>query len=240
MSSDISLVKRTEAAEASLIDLLTKKEAEGKPLGDLTAQVIIAIDFSGSMEFDGNRYNNGEVQGVVERALALSLSGLDDDGNIQVFFFDNRSYPAETVDQNTYQGFVDRWRQGRRMGGTNYTPVMNDIVAFADRNGMTAAGKPPIFVLFVTDGAPNDQSQTKKLLVQLANRPIFWQFLGLGYSPRFLKKLDEMGGRLVDNVGLTEMRNTLRMGDREYFDEVIAEFFSEWLPAARAAGITQR
>jgi hypothetical protein len=191
------------------------------------------------MKFSGNRYASGEVQGLVERCLALSLSGLDDDGNVQVFFFDHRAYRPETVDETTYRGFVDNWRQGRDMGGTNYVPVMRNIVAFADEKGMTKPGMPPIFVLFVTDGTPDDRDETTKFLVNVANRPIFWQFLGLGYSPKFLKKLDEMRGRVTDNVGLTEMKDTLKMSDAEFYDEIIREFFGSWLPDARVKGITQ-
>lgn len=239
MTSGISLEKRAEAAQVSLVKLLKEKQSQGVELGELSAQVIIAIDFSGSMEFSGNRYANGEVQSAVERSLGLSLSGLDDDGTIQVFFFDNGSYPAETVTAATYQGFVDQWRQGRHMGGTNYTPVMNDIMQFAHANGMMAPGKPPIFVLFVTDGEPGDKKATTDQLVNYAQYPVFWQFLGLGYSPKFLKKLDTMGGRVVDNVGLLEMRDTLTMDDGDFYDAIIREFFGSWLPAARAAGIVQ-
>jgi hypothetical protein len=236
MTSGISLEKRAEAAQVSLVKLLKEKQSQGVELGELSAQVIIAIDYSGSMS---GRYRNGEVQTAVERSLGLSLSGLDDDGTIQVFFFDHGSYPTETVTAASYQGFVNTWTQGRHMGGTNYTPVMNDIMQFAHANGMMAPGKPPIFVLFVTDGEPGDKKATTDQLVNYAQYPVFWQFLGLGYSPKFLKKLDEMPGRVVDNVGLTEMRNTLNMDDVSFYDEIIREFFGKWLPAARAAGIVQ-
>jgi hypothetical protein len=234
--SEISLQKRAEAAQGSLIKLLKNQQAKGVDLGDLTAQVIIAIDYSRSMR---SRYDSGEVQAVVERSLSLSLSGLDDDGVIQTVFFSRGAYPIETITTSNYQGFVDNWRQGREMGGTNYTPAMKGIVQFAQRKDMMKPGKPPIFVLFVTDDKPGDRSTVTSTLTNYAKYPIFWQFLGLGYSPTFLRRLDSMPGRVVDNVGLTEIQDALRMSDSEFYDKIISEFFGKWLPAARAAGITQ-
>ena len=68
----VSLEKRTADAEASVVSLLKREQARGIDLGELVAQVEIAIDFSVSMR---HRYRSGEVQTVVERALALSLTG---------------------------------------------------------------------------------------------------------------------------------------------------------------------
>jgi Mg-chelatase subunit ChlD len=101
----ISLEKRTENAQGAIISLLKKEQARGNDLGELTAQVVLALDFSGSMD---GRYRNREVQDLVERALALSLSGLDDDGDIQTFFFHDGVFPPEVVNERNYQGFVDR------------------------------------------------------------------------------------------------------------------------------------
>ena len=98
---------------------------------------------------------------------------------------------------------------------------------------------PPKLVLFVTDGAPADRALTTKLVVDAAPRPVFWQFIGLGYKPAFMAKLDTMGNRVVDNVGLVEYADTLAMTDAEFFDAVIGEFFTGWLPEARRLGITR-
>lgn len=233
-SGQISLEKRTASAEISLIKALQVNLNKGNDLGEVSAQVIVAIDFSLSMS---DRYANGEVQATVERGLGLVLAGLDDDGTVQVFFFDHQAYGVKTVDATNYLGFVDNWRRGRRMGGTNYTPVMYNIVQFAEQNGMTAPGKPPVFVLFVTDGEPGDRQQTVDFLVQVAGKPFFWQFLGLGYSPSFLERLDTMPGRIIDNVGLTAMQRTENMPDEAWYDDVMSEFLGSWLNQARRQGI---
>ena len=64
-------------------------------------------------------------------------------------------------------------------------------------------------------------------------------FLGLGYVP-FLKQLNKLPGRVIDNVGLTEMRTMAGVDDTTFFNSVIREFFSEWLPEARRLGITRK
>lgn len=226
----ISLEKRTENAQAALINLLKAESEKGNDLGELTAQVILAIDYSGSM---AGRFTNREVQELVERALGLSLAGLDDDGNIQVFFFHNDVFSPETVSVENYQGFVDNWARRHRMGGTDYLPCIKAIRKFADKNGMLKKGKPPVLVLFVTDGATSNERRIQQELVDASGDPIFWQFLGLGYAPRFLQQLDTMGGRKTDNVGLFETANSQQMPDDQFYDKTIGEFFRQWLPAAR-------
>lgn len=240
----IDLTKRTEDAHSTIISLLKREADKGIDLGEVSARVVVAIDFSASM---GQRYANGEVQTLVERVLALSLAGLDDDGDIQVHFFDSKPYAQEEVNRDSYAGFVQRWAQGRTMGGTNYSGVMKDILASVEGRkkrklfGRSTPDTPPpavpTLVIFITDGEPFDKDQTTKLLVEASGRPVFWQFLGLGYSPAFLSALDTMGGRVVDNVGLTEMQQTLDMPDAEWFPRVLEEYITSWVPAARAAGI---
>lgn len=255
----ISLEKRTSDAEASLISLLKTQQAKGIDLGDLTAQVEIAIDFSASMSarYKSHAGEPGEVQTVVERALALSLSGLDDDGVVPVHFFHHADFPPELVDRDNYAGFVDAWAAKHRMGATAYGPTIGNILGgTAKKKGLFGRKKsgggvdqatleaekdePPKFVIFVTDGAPSDRALVTKLLVDAASRPIFWHFIGLGYAPKFLEELDTMGNRVIDNVGLTEYNDTLGMTDQQFFDDIIGEFFTKWLPEARRLGITRR
>lgn len=249
----ISLEKRTEDAQASLISLLKKEQAKGIDLGELVAQVEIAIDFSGSMRPRFRAPKGGgpsEVQTVVERALALSLSGLDDDGVVPVHFFHTDAFDPVLVDAGNHSGFVDAWAAGRTMGQTNYGPPITAILGGVPkkrglfrRSGPDLEAEkdaPPKLVLFVTDGAPADKAVTTKLVVDAASRPVFWQFIGLGYKPDFMAKLDTMGNRVVDNVGLVEYSDTLAMTDTEFFDAVIGEFFTQWLPEARRLGITRQ
>lgn len=251
----ISLEKRAEDAQSSLISLLKKEQSRGIDLGELTAQVELVVDYSGSMRkrLRSQGGQPSEVQTVVERALALALSGLDDDGVVPVRFFQDFVFDAELITRDNYLGFVDAWTKNHKTGGTNFVPAMRAVVEkparkpkllqrFGLRRGtpeIAEADQPPKFVLFVTDGSPNDRKQTVALIKEYAPRPVFWQFVALGHKADYLRNLDTMGDRVIDNVGLVEWEDTLQMSDTEFFDAVIAEFFTQWLPAARAQGITR-
>ena len=240
----IDMTKRTEAAEAGIISLLKREAERGIDLGEITAQVVLVVDFSGSMD---ERYCNGEVQATVERALAMSLAGLDDDGVVPVVFFHHDAFAPIEVTRDNYQGFVQEFVRRNSMGATNYVPAINTVLEvlghrqkpgwFGRRKGATSGSPLPAFVIFVTDGEPSDKSETMSLLANVSNKPVFWQFLGLGYSPRFLQQLDTMSGRLVDNVGLTEMSATRDMNDQAWHTAVLDEYITSWTPAARQAGI---
>ena len=247
----ISLEKRTEDAQSAVISLLKKEQAKGIDLGELTAQVELCLDYSGSMKkrYRSQRGEPSEVQTVVDRALALSLSGLDDDGVVPVHFFQDFVFPTEHVTRQNHAGFVDRWTQDHKTGGTNYVPAMEAALPPpTKRSGLLrrkrAVGDekdlPPKLILFVTDGAPNDRKRTIEFVAGCSDRPVFWQFIALGYKADYLKDLDTMGNRVVDNVGLIEWEETTAMSDTEFFNAVIGEFFTGWLPAARQEGITRR
>ena len=240
----IDMTKRADVAKASLIKVLTEEDAKGIDLGEITANIILVNDYSISME---DRYDGAvnEVQELGERALGLSLSGLDNDGKVQIFFFDDKAYDPIEVHAKNYPGYVDRWRNPRfkpkrRFGGTDYLPVIDKIIDFCTSKGMLAAGQPPVLVIFMTDGATANEREITHRLVSAASLPIFWQFLGLGYTPRFLRKLDTMGGRAVDNVGLFEIPAVLSLTDEEFYDKIIDEFVRKWIPAARTARILAR
>lgn len=246
----VDLTKRTEAAMASLLGLMEKSRSSGVDVGEVSAACVLVVDHSGSMR---PLYRSGHVQEIAERVLALSLTGLDDDGDIQTIFFDAEPFPAETVDAGNYRGFVDRWDRGRHYGTTNYLDTIRMILSdlpgqWADgpqdvprfyRKPSTGPAATPTLVFFVTDGAPNSgtKQRVKQLLVEAAGQPVFWQFIGVnGFSPTFLEELDEMEGRIVDNVGLTAFDGE-GATDEAWFGEVLREFVTSWLPAARAAGI---
>ena len=258
----VDLSKRSGDATVSLLKHLTTAQASGHDLGEVTAQVVLVFDYSASMQ---SFYDRGEVQELTERVLGLSLP-LDDDGQIQVFPFDHQAYDPFTVDANTYPGVIDRWRQGgalaspparrrffggrvtsnaatqttarpRQMGGTDYSPVIDAVIKFAKSEGMLRSGQPPVFVLFQTDGGTVRPTAAQQRLTDAAKLPIFWQFLGLGSHTSFLSVLDDLPGRVVDNVGLTSVPSVNGTDPVEFYDRVTEEFVTKWIPAARAAGI---
>ena len=72
---------------------------------------------------------------------------------------------------------------------------------------------------------------------QASELPIFWQFVGIGANNYgLLTTLDEMDGRVVDNVGFFALDDVDRVDDGELYRRLLGEF-PDWLRAARAARI---
>lgn len=239
----ISLDKRTETAGISLVKQMQKAADAGIDLGEVSARVVLVMDHSGSMY---GMYANGMVQDTVERCLALSLTGLDDDGDIQVLWFDNVVAREDEVNINTYQGYVQKNWNSARMGGTEYAPALDKVMGMVNtgKKGLfrKSAGGPeiPVFVLFVTDGAPSDPRATEQLLRATSERAVFVQFIAVGNdtsAQRYLEKLNNLDGRKFDNTGLTIVNNVASLPDEAFFDEILGEFVTEWLPQAKARGV---
>lgn len=236
----VDMQKRVETAAGVVVDLGKKAQAIDPTLDDLSMQVVLVLDFSISME---SRYSNDEVQDLAERCLALALTGLDDDGNIQVVFFANSVVGGvNEVDINNYQGFVRTFKQSHSMGGTSYAPAISTVLDMF-KGGLMRKAKLrsdiPTLVLFVTDGQPQDQTTTERLIFDSADKPIFWQFMGLGYSPEFLNKLDTMEGRVVDNANVFDVTSSKSMPDEEFFPKVLTECITNWLPEIRRLGMVK-
>ncbi len=259
----IDMQKRTAIAKMSLIKVLEDEAAKGNDLGDLTAQIKLVIDYSSSM---GQFYLSGQMQELAERVLALSLTGLDADGSVDIYPFDNQSYEPFTVTTADYKGCIERWRQEevtetipgkskmfgkrepdvirtfireRQMGGTNYAPVIERIRQDARSAGDLAPGKPPVIVFFQTDGGTMVPDLTQATLTESANQgePIFWEFIGLGNNTGFLDVLNLLPGRKIDNVGKVSFTSISSVSDEDFYAGLTSEVFPKWLPEARAQGI---
>jgi hypothetical protein len=127
----------------------------------------------------------------------------------------------------------------REYGGTDYLVVIDAILEYIKENGLDAPGQPPILIAFITDGETGRQQQIMDRLVAARAISAFWQFVGLGYSPEFLKKLNKMKGG-IDNVGLFEVADVISLSDEDFYDRFLSEFFREWLPEARRIGLTTK
>lgn len=116
---------------AGLIDLKKKVGivlAKRAVSANVVAQVAFAIDISGSMQ---DMYNNGTVQKVVDRLLAIA-SRFDDNGSMDSWAFHNDSFslPAATekdFDNNYVKRCILKNPDVDLWGGTSYSPVMADI-----------------------------------------------------------------------------------------------------------------
>lgn len=213
---------------------LTKTAAVSLQKTGLTGQkaaVYLVLDHSGSME---NFYRNGSVQKLAEQALGLSAN-LDDDGTVPVVFFQSYAYDAMDLRIGQHHGAIDRLRHGLMFGSTDYADGMRAVL---NHRASNVPHNMPCLVLFQTDGRPDSTHDVEELLRDASHLPIFWQFIGFGNDEfRFLKKLNTLKGRLVDNAGFWEAGSRPQdVPDDVLYDGILAEF-PVWLNAARLAGV---
>lgn len=216
------MFKKKDNEEESLAQKvnLAKEEVhkvclDKKPLINLKAKVALVLDYSGSMDW---LYSDGTVQRVVEKMLPLAMN-FDDDGSMETWLFSDSCRRLKDANLNNLDGYIKRETKGKSMGGTNYSPVMEDIIKFYKNE------KLPVYVIFITDGDNMDKADTTETIIEAAKKPIFWQFVGLGSSKfSYLESLDNLEGRYVDNADFFSVKNA----DDITYKDLLKEF-PTWL-----------
>ena len=236
-----NLKKHVVSLSKCVIDLSKKSNID---LGDIKAKVIVALDYSGSMS---SLYRNGTVQNTINRLVPLGLT-FDDNGSIDMYLFQNSYRKMKDITLNNYENYVEKVinKSGYDMGGTEYAPVLEAIVhtntsesksgllgkLFGSKNKSVDTNNNEItFVLFITDGANSDESRTDKIIRESSDPKLktFIQFVGIGNeSFSYLRKLDDLSGRKVDNTGFSKMNDLQKASDEELYNNVL-EQFAEWL-----------
>jgi hypothetical protein len=110
----------------NLIDLTKKARIvlEKKQLINVQANIILAVDKSGSMSYD---FSHGVVQNVVDRLLAVGMN-MDVDKSIDVYTFNNGGQYVGSANESNHKDFMNK--NGVNVsGGTSYAPVMKMILA---------------------------------------------------------------------------------------------------------------
>lgn len=192
------------------------------PLDGLKARVVYAIDFSGSMR---TNFNSGVVQESLEAMFPLAME-FDDDGQMEVWLFDDSYRRLPAVNMNNIDGYIEREVLSNKwhMGGTKYAPIMSDITRVCVEANVRDV-KMPTFVIFITDGSNDDKAATKKIIKDASYNPIFWKFVGIGGGDfPFLEKLDDLTDRNVDNADYFPV---IKPSDITY--QQLLEEFPEWL-----------
>ncbi|HHB2481405.1 TPA: VWA domain-containing protein [Bacillus cereus] len=234
-----------------LIDLTKKAKTvmlEKKIFGE-KAQVAVADDISISMD---TLYDNGTMQELNDRLLSIGMN-LDIDKSIDVFAFGRGSHAIGSVTEGNHRGFIDNvlLQKVSLEGSTYYAGVMDKIVKKygqpVQKQGLfsrlmgskSTTEKPtvPTLVFFVTDGDNFDKAEAEKIIRESSNQAIFWQFIGVGRAEfKFLKKLDDMSGRFLDNANFFHVNDLRKISDEEFMDRVLNEF-PQWIKEARAKGV---
>lgn len=220
----ISLKKNVVNLDKTLVSL---SKSTGIDMTVHRAKVAAVIDFSGSMR---SLYYNGAVQRTLTRLVPLGLR-FDDNGEIDVWIFNTRCKRLESLDLMNFENYVSEviMKSGERFGGTSYSPALTDI---HNKYVKEEPSKYPAFVLYITDGSPDDRRVTNKLIQQLSEYNIFIQFIGLGVNDDFdyLKRLDDLPGRKVDNTGFTEVADFDKLTDDELYNKLLEQYI-DWLKA---------
>lgn len=231
--------------KTTIINLKKEKGIENQK-----AQVVLALDFSGSMT---DLYRTGRVQNTIERLLPLGLA-FDDNQEVDFYLFhDDVIKMPETINLKNLGGYINDKVIGKYgMGGTDYAPVISQIVKDFGNGGSTvkrglfgfgskeADAKVldlPVYVIFITDGETGNRSGCELAIKDASHNGIFFQFLGIGNEQfNFLKKLDTLGGRLIDNANFQSVNSLDGISDSDLYKLLLAEFPS-WIPLAKAKNL---
>ncbi|MCM3594802.1 VWA domain-containing protein [Metabacillus idriensis] len=215
----------------SSINLMKKNAGivlEKKKLTGVVARVGLVLDISGSMR---NLYKNGTVQKVVERILAVA-SQFDDDGMLDVWVYDNEFSRLPSVTERDFANYVNARILANetihKFGRNDEPPVMYDVM---NKYLKEDPSKDPAFIVFINDGGC--KSTIKKPVVSSSDKPIFWQFVGVGDSNfKVLENLDTMEGRFIDNANFFHVQDIDAITDEQLYDRLLNEF-PDWIKEAK-------
>jgi stress response protein SCP2 len=198
-------------------------------------RVVLAIDASGSMK---PMYRNGTVQRSLERMVAIA-DVLDDDGQMEVWFFGDYPVRSAPVTVHSMATYVDDNADAKKKAeGGNYEPrAMREIIDWT----LAEPSPYPTLVLFWSDGGVHAEKKITQMLVQSSRLPIFWMYLGLGRSDYgVLARLDSVSGGVVDNAGFIPIDDIDHHPDETLYGEIFGSFVRPWIDAATAAGLLAR
>lgn len=194
---------------------------------DLTkhaARVALAMDYSLSMD---NLFSNGSVQKTISRLLPIALK-FDDNGELESWLFSNGTERLNAVSEDNYKDYVNKImkKAHMNMGGTNYAPVLKEMVTYYKD---IEPNEIPAFIIFITDGGNSDTSLTNTVIRELSEYNIFVQFIGIGHENfAYLKSLDDMKGRKHDNTGFIAVEDMNKMIDEQLYTEILRQH-KDWL-----------
>lgn len=238
LKKKISLEKAEKTGNPQIIDLTKKSlvQLEKKNLLEVQARVALVLDASGSMNW---QYKNGDVQKVVDRLMPLAIN-FDNDGSFECWAFAQHTTQLDDVTLANVTTFINTTQRGWQSWqvGARYNEEIPAIEAVINYYQQFNDGL-PVYVLFISDGGVGSSRQMQKILTEVAKRPIFWQFVGIGgRSYGVLEKLDDMTGRVVDNCNFFDLDSITSISDERLY-ELLLEEFPDWIKVCKQLGIVR-
>lgn len=255
-SAAVDLEKRVAQAAPQLVNLVKSAAVslEKAGLAQHRAKVCLVLDISGSMS---TLYRKGLVQQFAERILALGCR-FDDDGEIDVFLFGRNAHHGAPMGLGNWSNYIKHIIDKHPLeGDTRYGAAIEAVRRhyFPDSRGgerkAPLKAEVPVYVMFVTDGSTSDKPLTERQLRWASHEPIFWQFMGIGKGRKskskalinfadsdfpFLEKLDDLGGRLIDNADFFAVASPDEHSDSALYDLLMNEY-PQWVRQARQHGM---
>lgn len=210
-----------------------------------TLRVCAALDISGSMD---TIINNGKLQDAFTQMMGITVN-FDDDGELDVFKFDDVCEYVGTANTSNYKDYVARNRI-RARGGTSYAPVITETSRFLFEapaqpktgffGGLFSAGKKveapadkhvPALVMMLTDGHPQDENNTRRVLSQYQSHEVYFSLIGVGGGD--FSVIDRLADEF-DNVGDVILRD-FGMSDDDVYKQLVSEELIGWLGARQTA-----
>ncbi len=232
-----------EKSKATLDRFILSKGLNTAP----TLRVGVAVDVSYSM---AAAFRSGAVQDALNKLVPVGLK-FDDNGEIDVFQFDDSCDHVGTMDAKNYSDFVRNNRMGPR-GGTSYAPIVRKARDyFFGEGGKTVSpvksvgflgkllggGKPapvtapqaadttPALVLILTDGDCGDAAAAERELVAAQKDNVYWLFVGVGSASfHTIKRLADK----LPNVGDVYVRD-FDVSDEELYQQVVGDELIQWV-----------
>ncbi|MBQ2605189.1 MAG: VWA domain-containing protein [Acutalibacteraceae bacterium] len=228
LTKNPELNKKLSLRKDILLDEVKKSNVSAS-----VARVVFVLDHSGSMR---TMYKDGTVQNILERIFPVAML-FDDNAELEFYWFDKVFKELEPVTYDNLDGYVQNviLSQKDHFGETCYAPVMNEII---NRYAKTDKSKIPTFVIFITDGANSDKTNSKAAITEASQYNIFWKYIGIGKETfPFLEKLDTLKGRTVDNANFVSVNDLEQINDNQLYSLILEEY-NDWLTACRGAGIS--
>jgi hypothetical protein len=237
----INFEKAKEQVEKSFVVRLEKESNDPKGNydgSDLECEVEFAVDISGSMNssfMSGKLYSNGTVGEILSRFYVVA-NMLDKDKKMGCTPFSEEAERLKVeVTASNYADYVKNEIMNKNKGwyfyGTNYSPMIDAVVE---------KGKVPKLVICIVDGDAHDKTKAKKKIIESADTPTFFLFIGIGKQERFefLEMLDDIpdSQRTIDNVDFKQIVDVTKLSDKELYD-MIADEFVGWFYKAKSKGI---